>query len=56
MGEDEKFIKNLVEIYEGRRLFGTPLCGWEDILKLIIKKGGVDWIVLAPNRSSCRLL
>jgi hypothetical protein len=38
----------------GERQRGRPTCGWEDTVKIDLRKiglRGVDWIHLAPNRN-----
>jgi hypothetical protein len=56
MGEKRGAYRILVGRPEGKRPLGRPRRRWEDILKWIFKKWGMDWIELAQDRDRWRAL
>jgi hypothetical protein len=59
MGEKRNACRILVGKPEGRRPLGRPKRGWEDNIKIDLRKigwDGTDWIDLAQNRDQWRAL
>jgi hypothetical protein len=60
MGERRGAYRALVGKPEGRRPLGRPRLGWEDNIKMDLRKvgwgGGVDWIDLTQDRDRWRAL
>jgi hypothetical protein len=57
MGERRCAYRFWVEKCEGNRPLGTPMCRWEDNIKMDLQEvgcGGMDWFDLAQDRDRWR--
>jgi hypothetical protein len=54
MGKRGRTYRGLVGRPEGKRQLGRPRCKWEDNIKLIFSKGGMNLLGLAKGRDWCR--
>jgi hypothetical protein len=59
MGGGERRVKLFGGETRGKEITGKPKCRWEDNIKMDLQEvgcGGMDWIELAQDRDSWRVL